>query len=315
MLALHTNVATNRYAILAALVAIVLVASSAPFAQAGNKPCVREAKQDKKDCFADCKEAFQTAKDACLNRDHDCVEVCRANRSQCRLDTGFDAAIDGCNALLESRRADCRNTTDPDTPARDQCIDAAQIEAFQCRDAARELAKPLLKQCRKDFRSCAQACPPVSSPAPADPKQCVNDANGVRTACLADCVETFQQNKDDCRNRDHDCVEQCRADRTTCRQPVRDSLAAALATCADIRQHGIHNQPDTPDQDGIDDCNARYPEPRDEAAAVAYDLCVDAVQVNAFICRDNAKEAARPGFENCRMQFRSCVDTNCPPLQ
>jgi hypothetical protein len=43
-----------------------------------------------------------------LNRLHSCVEVCRANRSQCRLDSGFDAAIDACNDVLEARRAQCR---------------------------------------------------------------------------------------------------------------------------------------------------------------------------------------------------------------
>src|SRR6185369_12052614 len=88
--------------------AVALVLATATFASAGSKGCVREAKRDAKDCTADCKESFQTAKDACLNRDHACVEVCRANRSQCRLDTGFDAAIDACNDVLEARRAACR---------------------------------------------------------------------------------------------------------------------------------------------------------------------------------------------------------------
>src|SRR5262245_57388633 len=113
--------------LLLAVAASVLVVT--PVAFAGARPCVREAKQDAKDCTAACTEALQTAKDNWLNRDHACVEVCRADRSQCRLDTGVDAALDACNDLLEERRAQCRATTPPDSAARDACIDAAQIHA------------------------------------------------------------------------------------------------------------------------------------------------------------------------------------------
>src|SRR5262245_43326915 len=123
------------------LAAAALVLSTAPAFAAGGRACVREAKQDAKDCTAVCKETLQAAKDQCLNRDHACVEVCRANRSQCRLDSGFDAAIDACNDSLEARRAQCRADTTAGTPERDRCIDLAQIDAFECRDSARELAK------------------------------------------------------------------------------------------------------------------------------------------------------------------------------
>jgi hypothetical protein len=36
------------------------------------------------------------------------------------------------------------------------------------------------------------------------------------------------------------------------------------------------------------------------------------VQVDAFICRDDAHEHAQPGFATCKQNFRTCVDTNCP---
>jgi hypothetical protein len=116
------------------------------------------------------------------------------------------------------------------------------------------------------------------------------------------CKEEFQIAKDDCRNRDHECMEQCRADRTTCREPVRAILDAALDECASDRQTGING------------CEAQFPPPRDPAAEVDFDQCVDGVQVVAFICRDDAHEAARPGFLTCKQNFRSCVDTNCPVL-
>src|SRR5512147_2392439 len=103
---------TCRALRLAILVAAGFLAAAVT-AHAGPGPCVREAKRDAKDCAAACKEALQTAKDTCLNRDHACVEVCRANRSQCRLDSGIDAALDACNATLEARRADCRANPPP----------------------------------------------------------------------------------------------------------------------------------------------------------------------------------------------------------
>ena len=69
------------------------------------------------------------------------------------------------------------------------------------------------------------------------------------------------------------------------------------------RQEGI---------DGLDGCKTQYPPPRDAAATIAFDQCVDGVQVTAFVCRDNAHEAARPGFVTCQQSFRTCVDTNYP---
>ncbi|MCC6766387.1 MAG: hypothetical protein IT293_17135 [Deltaproteobacteria bacterium] len=283
-----------------AVAAVALLLGAATVAAAGQRACVREAKKDAKDCAASCKETLQTAKDACLNRDHACVEVCRANRSQCRLDSGLDALIDACNDALEARRAECR-ANNPPGDDRDLCIDRAQVDAFECRDAARELARPLLKQCRKAFRACAKACPAPDPADPAlDPKQCIRDANAAAKVCGAACREELQVAKDDCRNRDHDCMEACRADRTACRAPVRAEFDAALAVCAADRASGI------------DGCVAQFPPPRDPAAQLAFDQCVDGVQVAAFVCRDAAHEAARPGILACRQAFRACVDTNCP---
>lgn len=287
-----------RTSIFLILAVAALTVAAAPAANAGARPCVREAKRDAKDCSATCKEDFQAAKDACLNRDHACVEICRANRAQCRLDTGFDATIDACNDQLEARRAQCTGDN------RDQCIDKAQVDAFECRDSARELAKPLLRQCRKDFRNCAKACPAPDPATPVqDPKECIANAATATNTCFADCKEAFQVAKDDCRHRDHACVEQCRAARTTCRQPVREGLNADLDVCATNRQTGI------------DDCESKYPLPRDETAAINFDQCVDGVQVTAFICRDDAHEQAHPGFVDCQDHFRSCVQTNCPVIQ
>jgi len=282
------------------MLAAAFVLATAALANAGVRPCIHEAKQDAKDCGAACKESFQTDKDNCLNRLHSCVEVCRADRSQCRLDSGIDAAIDACDATLEARRAQCR-ADNPEGDARDACIDAAQVDAFECRDSARELARPLLKRCRKDFRTCAKQCPPADpSDTPVDPKACVAQAVTDAKTCAATCREDFQVAKDDCNHRDHDCMEQCRADRNDCRAPVLSILNTDLGKCATDRQTGA------------DGCTSQYPPPRVPPNDVLFDQCVDGVQVEAFICRDDAHEHAQPGFDTCMQGFRDCVDTKCP---
>jgi hypothetical protein len=93
------------------LAAAGFVLAMAPAAHATARSCVREAKRDAKDCGATCKETFQTDKDTCLNRDHVCVDACRANRAQCRLDSGFDGLIDDGNDTLEAARASVAPTT------------------------------------------------------------------------------------------------------------------------------------------------------------------------------------------------------------
>jgi hypothetical protein len=40
------------------------------------------------------------------------------------------------------------------------CIQDAQATAFECRDANREVAQPLLHECRESFNACARACAP-----------------------------------------------------------------------------------------------------------------------------------------------------------
>jgi len=71
-----------------------------------------------------------------------------------------DAAIDACNVTRAAAIDICRGLYEPQTSERDACVDQAQIEAFECRDNAREAARPDLIVCRDQFLTCAQACPP-----------------------------------------------------------------------------------------------------------------------------------------------------------
>jgi hypothetical protein len=263
---------------------VAVIALTAHAGWAGQ--CVKAAAGDYKDCKAGCKETLQTAKDACINKDHDCVEACRDVRADCRDATGFDAAIKACNTDKETQIANCKQIYGPGTPERDQCIDNAQVDGFVCRLGVRKAKKPALAECRTAFKGCVHACPAGAGPQ-VDRKQCRSDAKQEGKACGADCREDFQVDKDACRNLDHDCVEQCRADRQGCRQPVQDGLDADIASCKATRDGAI-------------------------AACNGDASCIEQARVVAFECRDQAREDAKPGFAACRATFKSCVQSCAP---
>ncbi len=285
--------------------------------------CRDEVKQNYKDCKAGSKETYQASKDACLNRDHTCVEACRADRYDCRQATGFDAAIKDCNDTLAGAKTTCRNTYPAGSDGRDGCIDQAQLIAFQCRDQAREDAKPALKQCRANFVACAQACPPAASGPPPDPVQCKLDAKTTYKTDLAACLEDLQVQKDACRNKDHTCVEQCRADRETCRQPVESQLESDIGHCNEKKCVAGSNQDAVCTADSecpssicqkpaVTNCQNLYGPNGTNPDPGLYNQCIDNAQAAAFECRDQARENAQPGFQNCRQGFATCVGV-CPP--
>jgi hypothetical protein len=267
---------------------LVFAVTAAFTAQAGAGAigqCIKTSAGEYQECKADCKEAYQTAKDACSDRDHVCVEACREERADCRDATGFDAAIDACDDGKEAAIANCKTLYGAGTPERDTCIDNAQLAAFQCRDQVREDNKLELKACRTTFRTCQSICPPGAGPV-VDPKTCKREAKDASKTCGADCREDFQVAKDACRNRDHDCVETCRADRQACKAPIQATLDAVTAGCKATKQAAI-------------------------ALCAGDDTCIDQAQAVAFVCRDDAREDARPGFHACRQTFKTCVQA-CP---
>jgi hypothetical protein len=268
---------------------------AAAVASAGN-PCIKSAKGEAKDCKAGCTEDFQSAKDACLNRDHVCVEACRDGRQQCVDSTGIKAAFAQCQSDLEAAKATCRANNPKGSQGRDDCIDQAQVVAFECRVHVRKTYGPLVKACKKGFRSCASACPPGSGPSD-DPAACRHAAKDTYNTCRAACTEDFQVAKDACLNRDHACVEDCRDVRHDCQQQVQDQLDPAIAACNATR--------DT----ALDNCHSLYGGAGQEQQLAD---CVMNARVDAFECRDQAHENARPGFETCRTNFRDCAQA-CPP--
>jgi len=256
-------------------------------ARAGD-PCIADARLTFLDCKADCKEGYQIAKDACRNKDHDCMEGCRAGRYECILETSLDEDLLACRTTLRQAKEQCRADHAGDADAIDACVDAKQVDAFLCRRTARTDAKPSIAACRAGFRACAQACPanPQTSQN-IDKVQCIIDAKSGYVACTADCREGFQEQKDLCLNRDHACVEGCRAGRDACRDPKEDQLDAAIASCNATKTQAVAACGD--DQD-----------------------CITDALVAAFQCRDQARENAKPGFESCRAGFQACAEA-CPP--
>ena len=268
-------------------IALAIGLAAAP-ARAGN-PCVGDARETFTDCKGDCKEAFQTDKDACLQRDHDCVEGCRAGRAECILSTSLDEDLTACRDALRSAKDDCRAG---DPAQLDSCIDAAQVTAFLCRKAARTKARPAITACRAGFRTCAKTCPTTGNEV-IDRVACKIDAKNAYVTCKGDCVEEFQSQKDLCLGRDHACVENCRAGRDACRQPVEDDLDAAIASCNATKSAAVAG------------CKNDFPEGEER------DQCITDALVVAFQCRDQAREDAKPSFASCRAGFQACA-LACP---
>jgi hypothetical protein len=274
----------------------MLLAFGAVRAHAGD-PCIGDAKQSFIECKADCKEAYQVAKDNCINRLHSCVEGCRAGRSECVDATPLDEDLALCRDTLRAAKDKCRTDHANDPEGTDLCIDQAQVVAFLCRKAARQKSRPAIVACRAGFRACVKACPPAESGEVIDPRQCKLDAKDAYLTCKSDCREDYQSQKDVCLNRDHACVEDCRAKRDTCRKPAEDQLDADIATCNATRDTAVTN------------CKNLYPEgdPNRET-------CITNAQIDAFECRDHAREVARPKFKACRDAFQTCAEA-CPPPQ
>lgn len=127
--------------------------------------CVHDARDDSRLCKALCKDDLRTAKDLCKGLDHDCADACRAGEDVCRQAPIFEVDMckeTNCEDPLEDAKALCREQFPSGTPGRDDCIDAARLVAFQCRDECRDGVRDALRLCRKAFKACVKACPPAA---------------------------------------------------------------------------------------------------------------------------------------------------------
>jgi hypothetical protein len=255
--------------------------------------CLDEVRTAAGECKGDCREAYQLAKDTCSNRDHVCVEGCRADRQVCLQPTldVLDAAVDACNATKSAAVATCRANHPDGSVELDTCIDQAQVVAFLCRKVAHKAAKPGIRACRSAFKLCVNTqCPVLGPTDPAAVRACKDDAVGLYDNCKDSCTEAKQLGKDTCLDRDHACVEVCRADRVVFTVVVE----AARAVCAATRQAAFDN------------CRTLYP-----AGSTDRQICFEQAQVAAFSCRDAAREGVADALRSCSDAFLACAQA-CP---
>lgn len=145
--------------------ALAVFMSPAAWGFTKNPQCVLDAKAEKQLCTSTCQDNFRADKDLCWNVNHDCADVCRAERDTCvaPIYTALQTCLDGCNATLDTAKATCRALYADGDPQRDVCIDQAQGVAFNCRDTCREqLDRDGIKLCRQAFHECIFACPPAN---------------------------------------------------------------------------------------------------------------------------------------------------------
>ena len=164
------------------LLAVGILATSVP-ALAVNR-CVAKAAAEKIACKQQCQTDFSEAKLRCRNVDPACGDPCVLGLQTCLdtaqgiLETGllpdgitqFDSVkcpggTNQCdmafNTVKTACGAPCQLT---DTTCLD-CVDAAQVARFTCRDACRDswrlntTVRALLNSCHSGFRTCWQACP------------------------------------------------------------------------------------------------------------------------------------------------------------
>jgi hypothetical protein len=264
--------------------AMLVLAGSTTWAASA---CVQEAKSEDKDCKVTCQDNFTTAKDSCFNKVLICVEACQTAREDCIDATGLPAALAVCDAQQQQAVQQCKTATDPAS-----CLDQAQLVGFQCRLAARKNT-PGVKACQHSFHGCITACPPSPTPTQ-NPATCRMNAATAYVGCLGDCRNTFNVERGVCQGKSPHCVANCGIARQSCVTPVENQLLAAIAACVATRAQQVAT------------CRQLYP-----PNSMALGQCIENAQAQAFLCREDAREQAQPGFQGCQQTFVSCVQ-GCP---
>jgi hypothetical protein len=164
--------------------ALLLFTVGAAGDASADRACKDAAKAEYRDCKNDCKIELRLEKDLCRNIDPACGLECRVERAGCiePFEDALDACTDVCRTDRVDAKADCQLITDP--ILRDQCIDAAQIAAFICKDNCREdtvvddpntpEVDPVhwragVRACRQAAHACFRACPPPPLPPSPEP--------------------------------------------------------------------------------------------------------------------------------------------------
>lgn len=145
----------------AVLALAALAAPSRAFADDSNtRACLQEARTELRDCSQTCRDQFLNSTDLCRSIDPVCATTCRSARNSCASGPRQQRnnEIKACNNVLKTKVNQCKTDFANDAAGRDACIDAAQVEAFVCRDTAREAVAATLAICQEAFRGCIDGC-------------------------------------------------------------------------------------------------------------------------------------------------------------
>ena len=142
---------------------------------------------------------------------------------------------------------------------------------------------------------------------------CILQAKTDYQSCKNDCRDTFRDDKFRCKNVDPACGNACLAGRETCLEPYLQTLTDCTDGCQATLQQGK--------QDCANQCGCTLGSGCQssccDVANDCYNTCVDPKQVDAFVCRDNCREAfhlntqLQENIKNCRASFHACVQA-CP---
>jgi hypothetical protein len=158
-----------------ALVTGITIFASAARADDVTHQCVSDARATKQACVQVCNGDFLASIDSCRGVNHDCADAARANRETCVSDvlTALSDCVTQMCSSFDTVIAGCRQQFPPTMqPERDQCVDGAQLQKFQCRDQCRENVKLFssLKACRDEFKADIAQCPAAPKPPPPAPQ-------------------------------------------------------------------------------------------------------------------------------------------------
>ncbi|HLY37970.1 MAG TPA: hypothetical protein VKU61_08040 [Candidatus Binatia bacterium] len=167
---------------LVAFAVAALLAGDASSARA-DAACFHDARANFASCVSQCRSDFVAAKLTCRNVDPACGAACLAGRAQCRdnvdeiLQTGqvpgggtlanCSGGTDQCKATLQAAKQACGAPCQASDTQCNECVDNAQVAAFECRDACRDSWRTnptviaMLASCQSAFRACIANCPPA----------------------------------------------------------------------------------------------------------------------------------------------------------
>lgn len=256
--------------------------------------CFRAARGEARECRGSADAAFLLDRALCLGRDPVCVGSCLETSVECREATGIGDAIAACTTTLEQAVASCL-VQHPAGSKRSKCINRAQLDAYQCRQAARNAVAPTLRQCTETGVACRRACGPGAPPAGS--AICLDDAKATRREALVMCRRTWQLSGSACLGKDDACVQPCRDARDECEAPIDAAFGNAVAACLQVRNAALAT------------CAATNP-----AGSAALASCEEAAGADAFTCRLAARDAAAPGLAACSDQYAACVRA-CPAAE